>query len=93
MASVVMRAFAEVNSLQYNCRENQVGSIDQEEHEGGAQAGWEYRPMRSMRSGGWQAFRSTTAERISGEYWRCMRSGVMRGGDFGRLSTDNSCGA
>jgi len=27
---LVMRAFAEVGSPQYNCRENQVGSIDQE---------------------------------------------------------------
>ena len=39
---LVMRAFAEVGSPQYNCRENQVGSIYLEEHEGGVQAGWEY---------------------------------------------------
>ena len=30
---LVMRAFAEVGSPQYNRRENQVGSIDQEERE------------------------------------------------------------
>ena len=33
---LVMREFAEVGSLQYNHRENQVGSIDREEREGGA---------------------------------------------------------
>ena len=43
-----------------------------EEHEVGAQG--EYRPMRSTRSGGWQAFHSTTAERMSGEYQRRARS-------------------
>ena len=66
-------------SPQYNCRENQVGSINWEELEGGAREGWEYRPMRSMRSRGWQAFRSTTTERKRGglevrEEWRVVDS-------------------